>query len=135
VDPLVRDAAALALTLALGLGPVGALISVLTLRDRRHARLYALVARQFSPEAVRSDIVIAVRPAWLWGRGAVTVDMGACAPETIWAAITRLRQSLPPDLRVVVEGRVGPQGPTRFTIEALGWGRVASRTQAGATSC
>jgi hypothetical protein len=96
-----------ALSLALGGGPVATLIvlfALLNRRDRCQARLLSLVARQLPGEALRSDIVIEARcPMLARGGGVVRVDIRDDGGE-LHQVIERLRQTLPPAVRLVVEG-------------------------------
>jgi hypothetical protein len=73
MDSGIGATTSLVLRLAGGFTPIAVLLVLFALlngRDRRQARLLSLVARPFSGEVPRSDIVIAARCAVLAG-GAV----------------------------------------------------------------
>src|SRR5262249_28041171 len=69
--------------------------------------LLSLVARPFSGKVLRSDIVIAVRCAVLTSAAVVQVDVRHDS-GAVWPAIERLRPRLPPRVRLVVIGALGP---------------------------
>ena len=136
--PGVADVVALPVVLAVGVGPLAAVIALLNLRDRRQARVLAATMAQFSSEALRSDVVIRVRCRLFRPGAEVGVDMGPCSDEELWGAMVRLRRHLPASVRLRVEGRVARELPTRFTVELVGRERTRSagtRPRALAPSC
>jgi len=97
-------------------GPVLGLLLLLNLRDRRQARLLDIVW-QFTPRDVSDRIAIHVRGAALSPRAVVTVDMHACSRDEIWEASARWAASLPPPVRLLVNGKTDQGLPFRFTVE------------------
>lgn len=99
-------------------GPVVGLMALLNLRDRRQSRLHGSVLTQFGSLALRGRVAIQTRCALLSPRSVVAVDMRACSRDEIWEAVGRLSRSLPPRVRLVVDGTLDPQLPATFTVEA-----------------
>ena len=97
-------------------GPVLALLLLLNLRDRRHARLLDVVW-QLAPRDLSDHVAIQVRCAVFTRRAVVTVDMHACSRDEIWVAIARWSTGLPPKVRLLVNGRVDLGVAARFTLE------------------
>ena len=124
MDWEIREIGGLVLDLLGSVSLVAALIGLLVLlnrRDRRQARLLSFVARQFSGEVLRSDIVIDARCALLTKRAEVRVDIADDGGE-VWPAIERLRQTLPPMIALAVRGaaRPGPKGNARGGATSAG---------------
>ncbi len=46
--------------------------------------------------------------------------MRACSRDEIWETVGRLSRTLPPSVRLVVDGRVDPEFPATVTVEATG---------------
>jgi len=44
--------------------------------------------------------------------------MRGCSRDEIWDAIGRMSRSIPPRVRLVVDGTMDPQVPATFTVEA-----------------
>ena len=131
MEHALRDIGMLVMALAAGAGPVGALLGLLNLRDRRQAELFRVACAAFSSEAVRSDVAIGVRCRLLGRGGVVAVDLRACSPTEFWGVMGRLRAVLPPSARLRVQGTMGRALRTRLTVERLdapaaGMGRAAA---------
>ena len=100
--------------------PVWVFLALLNARDHRQARLIEAVCAQFPSEWVRSDLAVAARARLVSRRGWVRVDLGSCSREHAWPAIARLREVLPPWVRLVVHGRLDARPEAaRLTVEAL----------------
>lgn len=117
MDWEIREIWGFVLNLLGSVSVVAALIGLLALlnrRDRRQDRLLLLIARQFSGEALRGDIVIDARCGLLSKRAEVRVDISHDGGG-IWPAIERLRQTLPPTVALTVRGAAGadPRGSLR----------------------
>ena len=122
MDVGIREIGSLALSLALGGGPVSMLIVLIALlnrRDRRQGRLLSLAARQLTGEEVRGDVTIQAHCALLAGGGVVRVDASRLDGGVARQVIERLRQTLPL-VRVAVEGAPDPA----HTVERLEAPRV-----------
>ena len=107
----IREIGSLVLSLALGGGPVSVLIVLIALlnrRDRRQRRLLALAARQLTGEEVRGDVTIQAHCALLAGSGVVRVDASRLDGGVARQVIERLRQTLPPVVRLAIEGAPHP---------------------------
>jgi hypothetical protein len=119
----IREIGSLVLSLALGGGPVAVLIVLIALlnrRDRRQVRLLSLVARQLTGEEVRGDVTIEAHCPLLAGGGVVRVDVGRLDGGVARQVIERLRQTLPPVVRLAVESVPDPA----HTVELLEARRV-----------
>jgi hypothetical protein len=114
MDGVIRDIGSFGLSLALGGGPLAVLFGLIALvnrRDRRQARLLALAARQLTGEAVRGEIAIEARCPLLAGGGLVRVDTCGLQGGVARQVVERLRQTLPPIVRLAVEGAPDPAHP------------------------
>jgi hypothetical protein len=78
-----------------------------------------MVASAVGSEAMRTSVAAEVRSAILTGRTRVRVDLGLSSREEVWEAIGRLRQSLPPSVRLEVDGPIDHRGSARIRVEAL----------------
>jgi hypothetical protein len=110
MDSGIGVIASLVFSLAEVFVPVAVLLvlfALLNRRDRHQARVFSLVAGQFSGEVLRSDIVIEVRSALLAGSAMVRVDIRHDGGQ-VWPAIERLGRTLPPRVRLVVTGAPQP---------------------------
>jgi hypothetical protein len=119
----IREIGSLALSVALGGGPVAMLIVLIALlnrRDRRQVRLLSLAARQLTAEEVRGDVTIEAHCPLLAGSGGVRVDVGRLDSGVARQVIERLRQTLPPVVRLAFEGAPAPA----HTVERLEARRV-----------
>ncbi|MCI0370456.1 MAG: hypothetical protein L0214_03530 [candidate division NC10 bacterium] len=101
-------------------GPVVALLGLLNLRDHRQSRLLGSVMQWFPPREFGGRLAVQVRCALLSPRSVVTLDMRACSREEIWQAVARLSRSLPPGVRVLVDGTIDPQCPAPVTLAIPG---------------
>src|SRR5262247_3154977 len=107
----IREFGSLALSLALGSGPVAVLIVLIALlnrRDRRRERFLSMVARQLSGEELRGNVTVEARCPLLAGDGVVGVDVGRLEGRVARQVIERLRQTLPPVVRLAIEGAPHP---------------------------
>jgi hypothetical protein len=114
MDGVIREIGSVGLSLALGGGPLAVLIGLIALldrRDRRRARLLALTARQLTGEAVRGEIAIEAHCPLLARGGAVRLDMGGLEGGVARQIVERLRQTLPPTVRLAVAGAPEPAPP------------------------
>src|SRR5262245_48141007 len=107
----IREIGSLALSLALGSGPVAVLIVLIALlnrRDRRRDRLLSIVARQLTGEEVRGDVTFEARCPLLAGGGVVRVDVGRLDGRVARPVIDRLHLTLPPMVRLAIESAPHP---------------------------
>ena len=107
----IREIGSLVLSLALGSGPVAVLIVLIALlnrRDRRQERFLSMVAPQLTVEEVRGDVTVAARCPLLAGGGVVRVDVGRLDGRVARQVIERLRETLPPVLRLAIQGAPDP---------------------------
>jgi len=114
MDGVIREIGSFGLSLALGGGPLAVLIGLIALlnrRDRRRARLLSLAARQLAGEAVRGEIAMEAHCPLLAGGGVVRVDMGRLEGGVSRQVVERLRQTLPPVVRLAVAGAPAPAHP------------------------
>jgi hypothetical protein len=103
--------------LVVGVGPVVLALVLLNRRDHRIEALKDRVAAAIPAEALRSDVGVQVGVGILTGRGIVRLALGAWSPLALWDTIARLRGTLPPAVRLVVEGQDAPREPVRITVE------------------
>jgi hypothetical protein len=134
MEQAVREVTTLLLALAIGVSPIGVLLAVLNRRDRREAGLLALVSDQFSGQALRSEVAIAIRCAYLGGRDRVTVDMRACSPEAIWDALARLGQALPAHVEVRVVSRLDREPARSLATRGVSGARRIAAFEVRATA-
>jgi hypothetical protein len=123
MDLLIREIGGLALNLALYTGPVAGLIALIALlnrRDRRQARFLSMAARQLTGEEVRGEVTIEARCPLLARGGVVRVDVGRLDDRVARQVIERLRQTLPPVVRLVI----GSAPDLAHTVERLEARRV-----------
>jgi hypothetical protein len=107
----IREIGSLALSLALGSGPMAVLIVLIALlnrRDRRQERFLSMVVRQLTGEEVRGDVTVEARCPLLAGGGVVRLDVGRLDGRVARQVIERLRQTLPPVVRLAIEGAPHP---------------------------
>ena len=99
---------------------VGAVVILLTLlnrRDHRASRLRHTVLDQLTLPELRGRVGVHIQCAVLSWRRAVIVDLLAGTPHEVWNIFTRLASRLPPRVRLVVHG-APDRGFTRpFTLE------------------
>src|SRR5262245_19710133 len=103
----IREIGSLALVLALGSGPVVGLLNLIALLNRRELRqvgLLSMAAWQLTGEEMRGDVTIEARCSLLARRGVVWVDVGRLDSRVARQVIERLRQALPPLVRLAVAG-------------------------------
>ncbi len=98
------------------MGPVLAIMLLLNLRDRRQA---ALLERtwQLTPKDLSDQIAIQVRCGLISRRSVVIVNMHSCSRNEIWEALARWSASLPPQVRLLVNGKVDHGLSASFTLE------------------
>lgn len=106
----------LVLMVAMTYAPVVVLLGLLNLRDRRQSRLLGNVMKELPAREFGGRLAVQVRSALLSRRGVVTLDMRACSRDEIWEAVARLCRSLPPAVRLLVDGTVDPQCPAPVTL-------------------
>lgn len=97
-------AGGLLIGISVTLGPVVGLMHLLNLRDRRESALQGVVLQKVNSRDLRGLIAFQIRCAFFSRRSLVALDMRACSRDQIWDVITRLSQSLPPRVRLVVDG-------------------------------
>jgi hypothetical protein len=105
---------------ALTFGPVSALLALLNRRDRRAAQLREAVLSQLPPRELRGLVGIQVHAGLFTRRGVVRLDMLACTRDQIWDVVPRLARTLPPHVRLQVNGAVDRRLTTTFTMQARG---------------
>jgi hypothetical protein len=110
----------LVLLVGMTYAPVVGLLGLLNLRDRRQSTLLGTVLGQLPWRELRGRLAIHARCALLSRRGLVRLDMRACSRDEIWEAVGRVSRSLPPSVRLVIDGTVDPQFPAAVTVEATG---------------
>ncbi len=119
---LASDLQSLGLSLLAGVGPIALLLWLLNRRDRRARALHGLIVDQFSGEALRSEVVVAVRGGLL-APDRVRVDLRGAPHMPLWETATRLRRVLPARVQLTVEGStdgaVRFAAPVRVTLESV----------------
>ncbi len=119
---LASDLQSLGLSLLAGVGPIALLLWLLNRRDRRARALHGLIVDQFSGEALRSEVVVAVQGGLL-APDRVRVDLRGAPHMPLWETATRLRRVLPARVQLTVEGStdgaVRFAAPVRVTLESL----------------
>jgi hypothetical protein len=102
---------------AIILGPVVILLTLLNRRDRRASGLRHTVLDQLALPALRGRVGVHIQCAVLSRRRAVIVDLLADTPHEVWNVFTRMATRLPPRVRLVVHS-APDSGLTRpFALE------------------
>jgi hypothetical protein len=102
---------------AIILGPVVILLTLLNRRDRRASGLRHTVLDQLALPALRGRVGVHIQCAVLSRRRAVIVDLLAGTPHEVWNVFTRMATRLPPRVRLVVHS-APDSGLTRpFALE------------------
>jgi hypothetical protein len=110
---------------AIILGAVMILLTLLNWRDRRVAGLRHTVLDQLAMPALRGRVGVHIQCAVLSRRRAVILDLLAGTPHEVWNVFTRLATRLPPRVRLVVHS-APDSGLTRpFALETT-TGRLPS---------
>jgi hypothetical protein len=110
---------------AIILGPVIILLTLLNWRDRRASGLRHTVLDQLALPALRGRVGVHIQCAVLSRRRAVIVDLLAGTPHEVWNVFTRMATRLPPRVRLVVHS-APDSGLTRpFALETT-TGRLPS---------
>lgn len=97
-------------------GPVVGLLELLNLRDRRRSWLLGSVMKELAARHFSGRIAVHVHCALLSRRSVVRLDMRGCSRDEIWQALARLSRSLPPAVRLRVDGIVDPECPAPVTL-------------------
>ena len=124
----------LVLMVGMTYGPVVALLGLLNLRDHRQSRLLGSVIQRLPRREFGGRLAVQVRCALLSPRSVVTLDMRTCSREEIWQAVARLSRSLPPGVRVLVDGTIDPRFPTLVTLAIPGRRPLARPSQPSAVT-
>jgi len=106
----------LLLMVGMTVAPVVVLLGLLNRRDHRESRLLGRVMKALPPRQFGGRLAVHVRCALLSPRSVITLDMQACSRDEIWQAIARLSRSLPPGVRLLVDGTVDPQCPAAVRL-------------------
>lgn len=133
MEPLMQFGG-LVLLITATYGPVFALLALLNLRDRRESRLLGSVMKKLAAREFGGRLAVQVRCALLSPRSVVTLDMRTCSREEIWQAVARLSRSLPPGVRVLVDGTIDPRFPTPVTLAIPGRRPLARPSQPSAVT-
>jgi hypothetical protein len=126
------DMLALLAAWIVGVGPIAALLALLNRREGRAAALFQAVADALPPEALRSDLSVAIRCGLLGRSATVRLDLSGAPSSRVWETALRLRRALPARVGLVVLGAVdGPTPlprPVRLTLESAepAWLRPAA---------
>ena len=99
---MLRQLGALVVVCLVTIGPQVVLLTLLNLRDRREDQLMGTVATALFP--MRTTVSFRVHCAVCWPASAVRLDMWMCTPDEMWQTSLRVLESLPPGVRLVVEG-------------------------------
>ncbi|HEY7138963.1 MAG TPA: hypothetical protein VIE44_02610 [Methylomirabilota bacterium] len=119
---VLANALSLVLACVVGVGPIALVAILQNHRDRRAQALLHDVARQLSPDALRSEVALDVRCRLLSRGATVRLDLGRASSSYIWETAARLREGLPSSVRLEVDGRVDGRlavpRPVRITVES-----------------
>jgi len=124
----------LALVIGMTYGPVVALLGLLNLRDHRQSRLLGSVMKELRAREFDGRLAVKVRCALLSRRSVVTLDMRTCSRDEMWQALARLSRSLPPTVRVLVDGTIDPRFPAPVTLAIPGRRPLACPSQPSAVT-
>jgi len=102
---------------AIILGAVVILLTLLNWRDRRASRLRHTVLDQLALPALRGRVGVHIQCAVLSRRRAVIVDLLAATPHEVWNVFTRMASRLPPRVRLVVHSAPDSGFTRPFALE------------------
>lgn len=110
----------LVLMVGMTYAPVIGLLELLNFRDRRESRLLGSVMKELAARHFSGRIAVHVHCALLSRRSVVKLDMRACSHDEIWLTVARLSRTLPPTVRLRVDGVVDPQCRAPVTLAVPG---------------
>ena len=102
---------------AITLGAVVILLTLLNWRDRSASRLRYTVLEQLALPELRGRVGVYIRCAVLSRRHAVMVDLLAGTPHEVWKVFTRMASRLPPRVRLVVHSAPDSEFTRPFVLE------------------
>jgi hypothetical protein len=98
-------------------GPLIVLLLFLEARDRRESSLCGIILKQLNSPNLRGLFSFRIRHGLLSGRGAVIVDLWGCSSEQVWGTTMQLSMSLPPKVRLVVNGTMDYKHKVGFAMK------------------
>lgn len=98
-------------------GPLIVLILILEARDRRESKLYGIILKQLNSPGLRGLFSFRVRLGLLFRRDIVILDLWGCSSEQIWGTTVPLSMSLPPEVRLVVNGTMDYKRKVGFAMK------------------
>jgi hypothetical protein len=99
------------------LGPLILLMLLLKLRDQRESTLYNVVLHELNSPELRGLYALDIRCGLLPWRNTVLMDMWNSSHKEIWDTTMRLSLSLPPKVRLVVNGTMDQKSRLGFAIK------------------
>jgi hypothetical protein len=85
-------------------GPLVVLLLILKARDRRESSLCGIIIKQLNSPNLRGLFSFRIRHGLVLGRNTVILDLWGCPNAQIWDTTMQLSMSLPPEVRLVVNG-------------------------------
>jgi hypothetical protein len=98
-------------------GPLIIMLMLLEARDRRESSLYGIILKRLSSPNLRGLFSFRIRHGLLSGRNTVIVDLWGCSSEQIWDTTMLLSMSLPPEVRLVVNGTMDHKHKVGFAMK------------------
>jgi hypothetical protein len=99
------------------LGPVILLMLLLKYRDQRKSTLCNVVLHELNSPDLRGLYALDIRCGLLPWRDTVLMDMSNSSNKEIWDTTMRLSLSLPPKVRLVVNGTMDQKSRLGFAIK------------------
>jgi hypothetical protein len=98
-------------------GPLIVLVLILETRDRRGSKLYGIISKKLNSPNLRGLYSFRVRHGLLFRREIVILDLWGCSSEQIWGVAVQLSMSLPPEVRLVVNGTMDYKHKVGFAMK------------------
>ena len=97
-------------------GPVLILCLILKVRDRRESKLRFIILKELSSPNLKGLFTFRIRHGLLPGGDTVIVNLWDISREQVWDTTMHLSMSLPPDVRLVVNGTMDQKHKLGFAL-------------------
>jgi hypothetical protein len=100
--------------------PVIILLLILNDRDRREATLRGIILDRMNAPNITGLYTLRIRRRLLMGKDTVIINLGDSAKEQIWDTTMHLSLSLPPHVRLIVNGTIDGKRNVGFSLKVNG---------------
>jgi hypothetical protein len=98
-------------------GPLIVLVLILEARDRRESKLCGIILKQLNSPNLRGLFSFRIRHGLFFRRDIVILDLWGCSSEQLWDTTVQLSMSLPPEVRLVVNGTMDYKHKVGFAMK------------------